>query len=165
MHTRTALTAVLVVVLGAAGAAAATDTAFSAISTHYEVIRQALMKDSAAGVREHAQAIQSIASRLSQDFSAASAGVAESDARAVRELLPEIIERSGALAAADGLTAVRTAFAELTMPLVRYHRLVQGARPVVAYCPMEKKSWLQPDEAIGNPYAPSMLRCGEVVQR
>ena len=38
-------------------------------------------------------------------------------------------------------------------------------RPVVVYCPMEKKAWLQPDEAIGNPYVPSMLRCGEVVQR
>ena len=164
MLPKTALLAMLVLVLGSAGGASA-DTAFSAISTHYEVIRQALMKDSAAGVREHAQAIQFIASRLSQDLSAASAGVAESDARAVREVLPGIIECSGALAAADGLTAVRTAFAELTMPLVRYHRLVQGARPVVAYCPMEKKSWLQPDEAIGNPYAPSMLRCGEIVQR
>jgi hypothetical protein len=30
---------------------------------------------------------------------------------------------------------------------------------------MEKKAWLQPDEAIGNPYDPTMLRCGEVVQR
>jgi len=29
----------------------------------------------------------------------------------------------------------------------------------------ERKSWLQPDEPIGNPYAPSMLRCGEVVAR
>jgi hypothetical protein len=164
MLPKTALLAMLVLVLGTAGGAS-TDTAFSAISTHYEVIRQALMKDSAAGVREHARAIQLIASGLSQDFSAASAGVAEPDARALREVLPEIIECSGALAAADGLTAVRTAFAELTMPLVRYHRLVQGARPVVAYCPMAKKSWLQPDEAIGNPYVPSMLRCGEVVQR
>lgn len=164
MYPRTALLAIFVAVLGSAGAAAA-DPAFSGISSQYEAIRQALIKDSTAGIREHAQAIQSIASRLSQDFSAASAGVAESDARAVRELLPEIIERSGALAVADGLAAVRTAFAELTMPLVRYHRLVQGARPVVAYCPMEKKSWLQPDEAIGNPYAPSMLRCGEIVQR
>jgi hypothetical protein len=164
MLPKTALLAMLVLVLGSAGGAAA-ETTFSEISTQYETIRQALLKDSTAGIREHAQAIQFIASRLSQDFSAASAGVAESDARAVRELLPEIIECSGALAAADGLAAVRTAFAELTMPLVRYHRLVQGARPVVAYCPMEKKSWLQPDEAIGNPYAPSMLRCGEIVQR
>jgi hypothetical protein len=164
MLPKTALLAMLVLVLGSAGGAAA-ETTFSEISTQYEAIRQALLKDSTAGIREHAQAIQFIASRLSQDFSAASAGVAESDARAVRELLPEIIECSCALAAADGLAAVRTAFAELTMPLVRYHRLVQGARPVVAYCPMEKKSWLQPDEAIGNPYAPSMLRCGEIVQR
>jgi hypothetical protein len=164
MLPKTALAAMLVIVLGSAGAGAA-DTAFNAMFRDYEAIRHALMKDTTAGVREHAQAIQLIASRLSLDFSAASAGVAESDGPAVRELLPEVIERSGALAATDGLPAVRTALAELTKVLVRYHRLVQGDRPVVAYCPMEKKSWLQPDEAIGNPYAPSMLRCGEVVQR
>lgn len=160
----TALLLTVVAALGSAGAAAA-ETAFGDISTEYEAIRQALMKDSTASVREHAQAIQLIASRLSQNFSAASAGVGESDAPVVRQLLPEIIERSVALAAADGLAAIRTALAELTKPLVRYHRLVQGNRPVVAYCPMEKKSWIQPDQAIGNPYAPSMLRCGEIVQR
>jgi hypothetical protein len=55
--------------------------------------------------------------------------------------------------------------AELTKPLVRWHALLEGSRPVVAYCPMVKKAWLQPDGAIGNPYAPSMLGCGEVVQR
>jgi hypothetical protein len=30
---------------------------------------------------------------------------------------------------------------------------------------METKARLQPDGEIGNPYAPYMVRCGEVVQR
>ena len=47
----------------------------------------------------------------------------------------------------------------------RWHELVEGGKPVVAYCPMVEMAWLQPDEPIGNPYAPYMLRCGEVVQR
>ena len=145
--------------------AVADDHAFAGIASQYELIRQALIEGSTEGVKEHALAIQFTASRLSRDFSAADAGVAEKDAEAVRALLPEISERAGRLASAEGLTAVRAELAELTKPLVRYHALVQGTRPIVVYCPMEKKSWLQPDEAIGNPYDPSMLRCGEVVQR
>ena len=165
--TNRAAIAVIAGLLGLAVApgVAAADHAFAGIASQYELIRQALIEDSTEGVKEHALAIQFTASRLSRDFSAAEAGVAEKDADAVRALLPEITERAGALAAADGLAAVRAELAELTKPLVRYHALVQGSRPIVVYCPMEKKSWLQPDEAIGNPYAPSMLRCGEVVQR
>ena len=165
MKRRAVLVVTVVLVLTAAAGAAAAEHAFTGIASRYEQIRQALIENSTDGVKEHALAIQFTASRLSRDYSAAAAGVAEKDAAAVRALLPEIIERAGALAAADGLVAVRTQLAELTKPLVRYHALVQGARPIVVYCPMEKKSWLQPDEPIGNPYAPSMLRCGEVVQR
>ena len=69
------------------------------------------------------------------------------------------------LAAAKDLDDARNALASLTKPLSRWQKLVNGPRPVVVYCPMEKKAWLQPDGPIGNPYAPSMLRCGEVVQR
>ena len=165
MHRTTAAILLAALALLTAPAAVAADHAFAKIATQYEEIRQALLSDSTDGIREHALAIQFTASRLSRAFTADAAGVAEKDADAVRALLPEITERAGALAAADGLAAARTQLAELTKPLVRYHALVQGPRPVVAYCPMEKKSWLQPDEAIGNPYAPSMLRCGEVVQR
>ena len=153
------------VALAGAGSAAAGDDAFAGIASEYEQIRQALIEDSTEGVRERALAIQFTASRLSRAFSADAAGVAERDAAAVRALLPEITERAGRLAAAEGLAAVRTELAELTKPLVRYQALVQGPRPIVVYCPMVKQSWLQPDEAIGNPYDPSMLRCGEVVGR
>ena len=160
----TVVTAALIALAGA-GRAAAGDDEFAGIASQYELIRQALIEDSTEGVQERALAIQFTASRLARDFSAAAAGVAEKDAAAVRELLPEIIERAGTLVAADGIAAARAALAELTKPLVRYQALVKGPRPIVVYCPMVKKSWLQPDEAIGNPYDPSMLRCGEVVGR
>jgi hypothetical protein len=145
--------------------AAAEDNAFRDISRHYEAIRQALMNDSTDGVAEHAAAIQSATQKLNAEFTPEAAGIQADDSTAARELLPEIIDRSGRLAAAQDLTSVRTELAELTKPLTRYHALVQGDRPVVVYCPMEKKAWLQPDGPIGNPYAPSMLRCGEVVAR
>jgi len=154
-------------VLAAAPFAAAGDAedAFAQISKHYESIRQALIKDATTGVSENARAIQVIARALANEFNVERAGVSGDDASAAREILPEVAEKAGELADTSGLEATRAALAELTKPLVRWHSLVQGERPVVAYCPMVKKPWLQPDEAIGNPYAPSMLRCGEVVAR
>jgi hypothetical protein len=148
-----------------AGIGTAADNSFHEISAHYEAIRQSLMNDSTEGVTEHAAAIRDTALKLEATFSAGAAGVDADGAAAVQALLPEIIERSGRLAEAKGLKSVRAEFAELTKPLTRYHALVLGERPLVAYCPMEKKAWLQPDEQIGNPYDPSMLRCGDVVAR
>ena len=107
----------------------------------------------------------STAASLTADFSPSAAAVSSDDAAAVRALLPEISNLAMKVAAAADLDTVRNEVAEMTKPLVRWHELIEGPRPVVAYCPMVKKAWIQPDEAIGNPYAPYMLRCGEVVQR
>jgi hypothetical protein len=46
----------------------------------------------------------------------------------------------------------------------RYRKLIGDDSVVVAYCPMEKKAWLQPDGEIENPYGgQAMPRCGRVV--
>lgn len=142
----------------------AKDTVFSDISGHYEAIRLVLIEDSTEGVAEHAEAIAYAAASLAANFSPAAAGVDSADAAAVKGLLPQIEVRASRVASAEALERIRDELAELTKPLVRWHALIEGSRPVVAYCPMVKKAWLQPDEAIGNPYAPTMLRCGEVVQ-
>lgn len=156
---------VLALVLAAGAAAAAGDTAFTVVFDHYEAIREALIGSSTAATADEARAIADEAASLAAGFSAERAGVAPGDAATVQELLPEVRERALKLAAAEDLDATRQAFADLTKPLSRWQKLVEGPRPVVVYCPMEKKAWLQPDGPIGNPYAPSMLRCGEVVQR
>ncbi len=144
---------------------AAEQNVFDAVFGDYEAIRQALIEDSTDGIAPHAEAIAAAVAALAEDFSAAAAGVSQDNSATVNALLPEIRAKAEKLSAADGLADTRQDFAALTQPLVRWQKLVEGPRPVVAYCPMEKKAWLQPDEAIGNPYAPSMLRCGEVVQR
>jgi hypothetical protein len=144
---------------------AAENTVFTKTYGHYEAIRQALIKNSTDDIAAQAEAIAVAASSLADAFSVEAAGVGAGDTAAVMALLPEVKARAEKLAAANGLADTRQAFAALTQPLVRWQKLVEGPRPVVVYCPMEKKAWLQPDEAIGNPYAPSMLRCGEVVQR
>jgi hypothetical protein len=82
----------------------------------------------------------------------------------VRDLLPELSEAATALSAATTLDAARDAFYDLSKPLVRWRKAAVGDKLVVAYCPMAKRSWLQPEGELGNPYyGQSMLRCGEVV--
>jgi len=147
------------------GTSAAEITAFATISDHYEAIRLELIEDSTETVAEHADAIARTARTLDLNYSDPAAGVKTGSGDAVRALLPEIEKRATEVARSTDLETVRTEMAELTKPLVRWQALIEGPRPVVAYCPMVKKAWLQPDEAIGNPYAPYMLRCGEVVQR
>jgi hypothetical protein len=143
----------------------AAEGGFNVVFAHYEAIREALIGNSTDGVSAHADEIAVEATKLSVTFDAASAEVAPGDAAAIEAMLPEIRKRAEQLATAKGLAETREAFAALTQPLTRWQKLVDGPRPVVVYCPMEKKAWLQPDEAIGNPYDPSMLRCGKVVQR
>jgi hypothetical protein len=45
---------------------------------------------------------------------------------------------------------------------VKLRASTPGDRPAVAYCSMEKKSWLQPRGEITNPYVAAPMRaCGE----
>jgi hypothetical protein len=166
MMMRHALVFVFVLAIACvSGTAEVEDSAFDGIFEHYEAIRQALIEDSTEEVAKHAAEIAEITSDLRWDFTPSRAGVDSQSARTLEDLLPQIEERAAAVASAVSLEETRDRMAELTKPLVRWHELIQGSKPVVAYCPMVKKAWLQPDEPIGNPYAPYMLRCGEVVQR
>lgn len=140
--------------------------AFQTVVGHYEAMRQSLIRDSAEGIAEHARAIAEAARGLQDDLTAERARVPARHLDAVRELLPGLVAGADAVAGAEDLAASRAAFYELSKPLVRWREHAGGARPVVAYCSMANKSWLQPDEPLGNPYyGTSMLRCGTVVSR
>jgi hypothetical protein len=83
----------------------------------------------------------------------------------VQEKLDEMIAAADAIASAKSLEAARDGFYGLTKPMVRWREgLAQSDRPAVAYCPMHKRSWLQPGEEIGNPYG-GMPRCGSIVSK
>ncbi len=154
----TTLTLALLSLAATAAAASASSSAdFDELAKPYEAIRLALVADSTEGVGEEAEAIAAKAEELAAD-----AATAEE----VKTFLPEIAGSATALAEAADLTAAREAFYELTKAMVRYRAEVEGERPVVVYCPMAAKSWLQLDaEEIGNPYyGQSMARCGEVVE-
>jgi hypothetical protein len=157
------MTAMLIAMLGATAIAGA--STFDAVMEYYEPVRLALMGDSMERVNEHGAAMAAALRELKADFSADRAGTSSDAAPVVREKLDDMIAAADRIAKASSLETAREALYQLSMPLVRWHDGVsEGSRPAVAYCPMHKKSWLQPDGEIGNPYG-GMPRCGEIVSR
>jgi hypothetical protein len=138
-------------------------SAFDVVIEHYEPIRLALLGDSLDEVNENGKAIALELRALEVDFSPDRAGVSGETAAIVKEKLPEMIAAAAAIAGAESLGAARDGLYALSKPMVRWREGVdQGDRPSVAYCPMHKRSWLQPGEEIGNPYG-DMPRCGSIV--
>ena len=108
----------------------------------YETVRQALLRGSVDDVQSTAKALGD-ASRAEKQNA--------------------IAERAFALAAAANLKGARDSFAMLSEEVIRFRDARSGDRPVVVYCSMEKKSWIQPKGAVTNPYMDASMRsCGEV---
>lgn len=161
---RTRMTIMLAVAILGSGAGAEA-SAFDEVMEHYEPVRQALLEDSMNDVNENGAAMAAALRALEADYSAARAGATGDAASVVREKLGEMIAAADDLAKADGLQTARDAFYKLSKPLVRWREGVAAeSRPAVAYCPMHRRSWLQSDGEIGNPYG-GMPRCGEIVAR
>jgi hypothetical protein len=108
----------------------------------YETVRQALLSGSLDDVQRTANGLGNVARAEKQNV---------------------IAERASALAAAANLKSARDSFAMLSEEVIRFRDARSGTRPVVAYCSMAKKSWLQPKGALTNPYMDESMRsCGEI---
>lgn len=161
---KTVLICVLTLMVGATSWAGG-PSSFDAVMEHYEPIRLALIGDSMDGVNANGKAIAADLRTLETDFSSDRAGASGEAAAAVQEKLDEMIAAADAIASAKSLEAARDGFYALTKPMVRWREgVAQTDRPAVAYCPMHKRSWLQPGEEIGNPYG-GMPRCGSFVSK
>jgi hypothetical protein len=81
---------------------------------------------------------------------------------------PDVRKSALALQSASDLAQAREAFGRLSDALIKYAestRTSMGADLNVAYCPMEKKSWVQKGKTINNPYGgKQMQQCGEIVK-
>jgi len=164
------LLGIALAVTGAVPALAQEDkppTAFASISGNYLEIQASLAADSLAGIKDNALAIARLGETLDRKFDPRLAGVAEKNAAATHELMPELARSAEALAKATDLTAARSAFADLSEALVLYRAMIIGSdKPNVAYCPMAKHNWLQSGQEIANPYyGTRMLRCGSIVDK
>jgi hypothetical protein len=145
----------------------AADDAFGTIAEQAEPIRLSLMRDSLDMVGDAAARIERAADDLAKADSA-TAGVEPAKLADVHQLAVEMRSAARALAAAataDSVDDAREALASLSKPLARWHGLKGGDETfAVAYCPMVRKSWIQPaDEEIGNPYDSTMPTCGSFV--
>ena len=167
MRTKTALFAsslALAAALLCAAPSRAAATRFDAALGEYETIRAALAGDTLAGVAAAAGRLRATAAGLAASPTPEAAAVPAGKLAEVETLLPEVTRAAAALAEAGDLATARDAFYRLSKPLVRWrHAAARG--PAVAFCPMAKRSWLQPAaQPLGNPYyGKQMLRCGEIV--
>lgn len=159
---KTVMICVLSLLVGATTWAGGSSS-FEAVIEHYEPIRLALLADSMDGVNENGKAIAAELRTLGADFSTDRLGASAETAAVVQAKLDEMTAAADAIAAAKSLQEARDGFYTLTKPMVRWREgIAQNDRPAVAYCPMHKRSWLQPGEKIGNPYG-GMPGCGSIV--
>ncbi len=141
------------------------DTAFIAVWHHYEALWQTLAADSTEGLAEHAEGIREAADLITADFSLDKAGLTEdADTGEAASFFDEIAKATLLLGSTTDLANAREIFYEISKPMVRLNELRAGERLKVVYCSMAKKSWLQREEEIVNPYhGKSMGGCGEIV--
>ena len=105
----------------------------------YESVRQGLLKQKLADVQSSAKELATAAT------DAKNAGVTAT---------------AEAVAAAKDLKSARNAFAALSDQMIKVRNAAKGERPMIGFCPMVNKSWLQAKGDIGNPYDPAMATCG-----
>jgi len=132
------------------GATLQASDAMKAIVGSYLEIQGRLAADKVDGIKPAARAIGEQAARMGAEgaaiVKAAKSMEDAADLKTAREAF-------GGLS--DAVIAVGTAEGWKDLPDLR-----------VAYCPMVKKSWLQKDDAIKNPYYGSgMLTCGEIKKK
>jgi hypothetical protein len=115
------------------------------IYSSYENVRQALMKNSVAGVQRSAKNLASAARSEKQQL---------------------IAVQAETLAEANDVASARRVFAALSAEVIKFRAAGCCERPAVAYCAMEKKSWLQPaGTPVSNPYLDGSMRtCGQFVK-
>lgn len=107
--------------------------------TKYEAVRQGLLTQKLADVQSSAK-----------ELAAAATEAKNADVTATAE----------SVSAAKDLTSARNAFAALSDQMIKVRNAANGERPMIGFCPMVNKSWLQAKGEIGNPYDAAMARCG-----
>jgi hypothetical protein len=140
------ISSLLLALVMAAGVSLQASDAMKAIVASYLEIQGRLAADNINGVKPAARAIGEQAARMGEAGAAiakAAKGMAEAgDIKAAREAFAGLSDAVIAAGAAEGWKDV---------PDVR-----------VAFCPMLRKSWIQKEDAIKNPYyGTAMSTCGE----
>lgn len=161
----TLLTTALVAAIATSAFAGSRITAFSTMLHGYENVRVTLASDNFDGVAKRAAGIARVAGAAAKQYNASDAGVAAAHEAEGRAVLERVASAATALSRASNLEIAREVFGDLSNAMIDLRAIAEGERARVATCPMAKKSWIQPDGEIGNPYlGASMPKCGEFVE-
>ncbi|MHC4414985.1 MAG: efflux RND transporter periplasmic adaptor subunit [Planctomycetota bacterium] len=133
---------------------AAAQEALDRLVQAYLVIQETLTRDETQGASQRLQAVRDAAAALSSEADEQVAGPAERIASAAAKV-------------PDDPKSLRDVFEAISDPVIELVQIAPVSESVApalyeTYCPMVKKSWIQPFKEIANPYAPYMLRCGSV---
>ena len=113
--------------------------ASTTLFSKYEAVRQGLLNQKIGDVQTSARELAAAATEAKNaEVAKAAEGVAE----------------------AKDIKAARVAFATLSDEMIKVRNSATGERPMIGYCPMFNKSWLQAKGEIGNPYDTAMAKCG-----
>ncbi|HVT45273.1 MAG TPA: CusA/CzcA family heavy metal efflux RND transporter [Thermoanaerobaculia bacterium] len=108
----------------------------------YESVRQGLLHASLSSVTVRAEELR----------------IAAGEAKQAR-----IAARAAELGMAGDLETARETFARLSDAMIEYRNTsAETPKPEVVYCSMVRRSWLQPQGPITNPYSEAMRSCGEI---
>jgi len=148
----------LLVVFGGLFAESMFDMTMQEISKDYIKVQKILAADKTEGVNE-------IAGNMLKKAGKLDAKKAKGEHASKYAKMPEQLKESTmSLKKAKNIKSMRKAFGEMSKPMAMWTSLNKPADTYVVYCPMAKKSWLQDNEDVANPYYGSeMLKCGEVV--
>jgi hypothetical protein len=145
---KTLLLSILAATVLAVPSGAAADVVTDIVDPYLR-IQTALANDSMAPIKADAARIAAEAAKQGETAKALATTAAE-------------------LQSSSTIEAARSVFGRLSDALIKY---AEGAKSSlgsdlnVAYCPMEKKSWIQKGKAILNPYGgKKMQSCGEIVK-
>lgn len=111
----------------------------TALFSKYETVRQGLLAEKLTDVQTSAKALADAAKEADN---------------------AEIATAAMRLSKAADLKAARNAFATVSDEMIKLRNAAKGERPMIGFCPMVNKSWLQEKGEIGNPYDSSMAKCG-----
>lgn len=137
---------------------------FDPLLEQYDRIRLALANDTLDGVANAAGRIAETGGMAGHLHPGGKAGSSVTEMRDTKPLLDRLASEARTLAKAKDLDTARASFARMSDMLIEYRRMTHSKNGVVVHCPMAKRSWLQKDDKITNPfYGASMAKCGQIV--
>lgn len=134
------------------------DEKMQPILAEYLKIADILASDKTDDVADSAKKIDSLAGTLSPSL------VSGEHASHYKSIPGKLSEGAKKIALGKDISTVRTAFVDLSKPMVMWASMSKPSGINVVYCSMNPGSWLQKEKKIRNPYYGSkMLTCGEII--